>query len=81
MNTKKYRIYTIDGHNYGTHSGDSEIEALASMHNDAGYPCYVLAGEDEITFHQGCNLGADGQDICGQLDDWDVREVQTGERS
>ena len=76
---KTYRIWTSDGADYGTQVAESEIEAVAQMHCDLGYPCYVMAGEDEITFRNGCNLGADGQDICGQRDDWTVIEVPPGD--
>lgn len=77
---KTYHIWSKAGHDHGIWEAESAVEALAAMHADAGYPCYVMAGEEEITFRGGCNLGSDGQDLCGQLEDWDVCEVPPGDR-
>jgi hypothetical protein len=76
---KTYQISSKAGQVMGYFNADSAAEALAELHNEAGYPCYVMAGEDKITFRGDCNLNATGEDFCGQTEDWHVIEMSAAQ--
>lgn len=77
--TKTYHIWHKGtGADHGIYKADTELEALAAMHTDAGYHCYVMAGEDTITYRDGCPL--DGcVSLVGEPEDWEVLEVPPGD--
>lgn len=63
---KSFSIFSKDGADFGTYTGETAAHALAAMHRDAGYKVSVEAGE--LVF-----ASESDAELCGGLDAWTVK--------
>ena len=58
------------GADFGTFEAGSEVDALATMHREAGYDVAVREDGAELVFASDAD-----RDLCGDVDAWIVRRV------
>ena len=64
-----YRITSKPGADHGVYEGQTPADALAALHNDAGYDVHV--GDDgELVF-----ASEDDRDLCGTISDWHIESA------
>lgn len=66
----QYNITSRDGETQGTYAGVTPAHALAAMYRVAGYRVRVNRSGKLIFADDGA------QDLCGQIDDWIIRQVK-----
>jgi hypothetical protein len=70
-----YHIYALNGPYYGCFRGECEAEALAELHKDAGHTGIDFDSvTNRVIFEDTADL-----ETCGNVEDWDITEVQAGD--
>lgn len=61
-----YNIYTLAGRFMGTYEGESEVDALHTMHLEADMPC-TINDDDRLVFKS-----EEDENLAGNVEDWRV---------